>query len=285
MSFRADSSAPTRTVFVLVSLLIGGCDSSVPPPDRVAEIDGQPTSYMEFESFLQDNSADTTGVLGSDVLSSLLDQYLDEQLLRRLAAERLGLEKELGGRAAAEALLKAADLEPEVGAIADYYRQNLPQFDLPERVELRQLLFIDRATAERIRELWSLGTAFATIGEELADDSTAHVGEAGEFSRQDLPPVFAEVLFGLAEGEISEVLPADYGFHVFQVTRQLEAGVIPLQEASAGIREALMSRMREEVLSRLAAEARQRYNVRVFERNLPFNYLGRYGTDSTHENT
>jgi len=268
-----------------MSLWITACGSSVPPPDRVAEIDGQALSYQAFEEFLQRNSVAGAGGLGSDVLSSLLDQFLDERLLARLAVDRLGLAEKTDALAAAEALLAADSPALDAAAVASYYRQNLPRFDLPERVLLRQLLLTDRVTADRVRDLWSVGTPYESIAAELSDDPAAHVGEEGEFSRQELPPVFAEVLFDLQEGEVSEVMPVDYGFHVFQVVRHLDAGVVPFEEVSESLREDLVMRQREEFLIQLAAEARERYNVRVFERNLPFNYRGSYRSNETHENS
>jgi len=268
-----------------MSLLVGACGSSVPPPDQVAELDGQALSYPAFETFLEHNAVAGAGVLGSDVLSSLLDQFLDEQLLVRLAVDRLGASEGIDSRRAAEALLEADSQGPDDASVASYYRQNLPRFDLPERVHLRQFLFTDRGTADRIRLLWSEGAPYNSVVEELANDPTAHVGEEGEFTRSGLPPVFAEALFTLEDGEVSEVLPADYGFHVFQVVRHMGAGVVPLEEVFETLHEELATRRREEALLQLAAEARERYNVRVFERNLPFNYRGKYGSNATHENS
>jgi len=280
-----DSPGPAGGLLVVLSLLISACGSSVPQPDQVAELDGEAISYVAFEEFLQRNSVAGAGVLGSDILSSLLDRFLDEQLLARLAVDRLGLAEGIDASTAAQALLAADGWTIDEAAVASYYRQNLSRFDFPERVHLRQLLFADRVTAERIRELWSQGVPYRAIAEELASAPATHVGEEGEFSRQELPPAFAEILFVLADGEVSDVMPVDYGFHVFQVVRHLGPGVVPLEEVSESIAEDLVTRQREEFLVQLAAEARERYNVRVFQRNLPFNYLGRYESNNTHENS
>ena len=279
------SRVRTGGFLMTISLLIAGCESSIPPPDRVAELEGRPFSYLTFEEYLQRNSIEGTGVLGSDVLSSLLDQFLDEQLLARLAIDRLGLPEEVDERSAVRALVETEIQTPDEASVARFYQHNLPQFDLPERVHLRQLLFAERSTAEQVRDSWSQGVSYASIIEGLAADPAAHVGEEGQFSRQELPSVFAEVLFSLADGEVSEVTPVDYGFHVFQVVRHLDAGLVPLESVSESIREELATSQREEVLAQLAAAARERYNVRVFERNLPFNYRGQYGSNGTHENS
>jgi len=277
-------TAAWKTLAAVV-MLAGGCVAAVPPSDQVAVIDDQPLSHLEFEEFLGRNSVDGAGVLGSDVLSSLLDQFLDEQLLARLAADRLEESADLDARSAAQALVEITIQEPDDATVARYFQENQSRFDLPERVYLRQILFTDRAVADKARNLWVQGAPYQAVVDELADDRRAHVGEEGEFSRQDLPPAFAETLFDLADSEVTEVLAADYGFHVFQVVSHHGAGVVSLQDAADGIRRELNQLQREEALILLAAEARERYNVRVFERNLPFNYLGRYGSKGHNEDS
>lgn len=273
------------TAFSLWLVFAWGCGERVAPPDRVAEVDGEALSYQAFEEFLERNSVAGAGVLGSDVLSSLLDQFLDEQLLMRLASERLAAGQAVEPRSAARLLLEESQVVIDAEAVALFYRQNVSQFELLERLVLRQLLFAERPEADRIRDLWVQGEPYKTIVDQVANVPGAHVGEEGEFSREDLPPDFAQALFGLSEGDISEVLPADYGFHVFQVVRRLPGGLVPLREVSQTIRTDLENRHIQETLWRLVTEARERYNVLVFERNLPFNYVGIYGSSHSDENT
>lgn len=272
-------------ILTLAALLMAACGPAVPPPDRVAEIDGEALSHATFESFLRRNAVEGSGALGSDVLSSLLDQFLDERLLSRLAVDRLGLTAEVDSQSAVRSLLEEGETGVSDEAVADYYRRHVEQFDQPARIYLRQILFSDRATAERIRRLWSQGQGYASVVTAVADDESAHIGEEGLFTREQLPPVFAEPLFDLSDGEVSQVIPVEYGLHVFQVVRRVESGIAPLEDVAEQIRRTLLARRREDRLSQLAAEARERYNVRVFERNLPFNYGGRYRSSEDHEDS
>ena len=272
-----------KSRMIVLAILVAGCNRSVAPADRVAEMNGEPIPYTDFEDFLVRNSVDGAGVLGSDVLSSLLDQFLDERLLCRLAEDRLGLLQITDGRAAVAALIPQEPVSPDRRAVTAYYRENRARFDLPERILMRQLLFTDRETAERTRSLWAAGALYQKVIDEIAAHPTAHVGEEGEFARASLPPAFADVLFDLDDGGVSEVLAADYGFHVFQVVRHLPAGLAPLSEVAAEIGAELASRQRQESLERLVEEARERYNVRVFERNVPFNYEGEFDSNLDNE--
>ena len=168
---------------VLLIGLVLGCNQSVAPADRVAEVNGEPIAYAAFEEFLGHNSVSGLGVLGSDVLSSLLDQFLDERLLCRLAAERSGGVEVRDARAAAEALLGKTVEPPDMKTVTAYYQRNRASFDLPERIYLRQLLFTDRSVAERIRQRWASGSRYAEILDEVAAVETAHAGEEGVFAR------------------------------------------------------------------------------------------------------
>ena len=71
-------------------LLAAACQRSAPPaPDAVARLGDAEVRYAEFERYVARSAGDAGDVgLGSDVLSALFDQFLDERLLARLAADR-----------------------------------------------------------------------------------------------------------------------------------------------------------------------------------------------------
>ncbi len=265
----------------LLLLLLAACQRSTPPPDAVARIGDSEVRYSEFESYLSRTVDDSGGVLGSDVLTGLFDQFLEEKLLARLAVDRK-LVREAGGaagpRRAIEALLQQGlGQQPAAAEVAAYYRAHRGEFSRPERVRVRQILTEDRVTAEKaLREIGG-GTAFEEVARRLSHDpSAAAGGDQGELSRADLPPAFAEVIFNLQPGEISRLVPADYGFHIFQVTERQPPEVVPLEQAQDEIVAKLRQERADRLLRSLVREAGTRYNVVVYERNLPFGYEGTY---------
>lgn len=262
--------------FALTALSLAACHREAPPaPDVVARIGGKDVHYARFEGYLQRSVGDPDTVLGSDVLSELFDQFLDEQLLAHLAVER-GLVPSIDfPRQAADALLKAdSGTEPAPAEIAAYYDAHRQEFARPERVRLRQILVEQRAAADRAAKEIAAGTPFEEVARRLAK------GEAGGFqgvlARADLPPAFADAIFSLRPGEVSRVLPAEYGFHLFQVVERLPAEVAPFDEVKEGIRARLRQERADHRLASLVGECRNRYTVVVYGRNLPFNYEGAY---------
>ena len=176
-------------------------------------------------------------------------------------------------------LLLQEELEQELddAEVSRYYEQHRQEFSRPERVRLRQILTEDRRTADAaVREL-AAGTGFDELARRISRGSSAASGGfQGELSREDLPPAFVDLVFGLQPGEVSPVVPANYGFHIFQVTERLPAEVAPLAQVRGEIVERLRQQRADQLLGELVTEARNRYNVVVYERNLPFHYEGTY---------
>lgn len=273
----------TRLLLLLAGLLMSGaaCQQAEPPaPDLVVRIGEDEVRYGRFEEYVKRTAGDGETVLAGDVLSQLFDQFLDEELLVRLSVDR-GLAKDgttaASRRRAVDALLAADLKEPGAEEIAAYYQAHREEFARPERVRLRQILTEDRATAERaLREL-GRGVDFAAVARELSrDPSAASGGFQGELAREDLPPGFGDVIFSLQAGEVSRLVPAEYGFHIFQVVSRSPAEIVPLEAAGPEIAERLRQERADRLLGELVGEARRRYNVEVHHRNLPFEYRGSY---------
>jgi len=103
--------------FALVAVLIGAlsaCHREAPvSADVVARIAGQPVPCSRFEEFLRKQVGEAAGALDSRVLSRLLDQFLDGELLTRLAVEEKRLPPGGKQRQELDSLLGDADVPVE----------------------------------------------------------------------------------------------------------------------------------------------------------------------------
>jgi peptidyl-prolyl cis-trans isomerase SurA len=115
----------------------------------------------------------------------------------------------------------------DVEAFWEVYRDSVP--DLEEAVEIRHILREPRASRSA-REVardraWELyreirnGRDFEEVAKESSDDpGTADSGgELGETTRGDLVPGYEEVAYQLEEGEISEPVETEFGFHIIRL--------------------------------------------------------------------
>lgn len=279
---------PWPVLAVLAAVAIGCSHRQAPPPsDVAAAVGGSQIPYQDFQLYLSRTLGDAETGAGSQVLSQLLDQYLEERLMLRLAVDRGLVPAGSAARQAIDALLRQADgAPPSAAEIADYYRRHRQEFARPERVRLRQILTEDRRSAERAERAIQGGEDFAAVARRLSRDAAAGGGGyQGELARSDLPPAFVDVIFALRPGEVSRVMPADYGFHIFQVLERLPAAVAPLEAAGAEIAARLRRERADRTRALLVQQARARYNARVYERNLPFEYEGTYGENHPHRST
>ena len=262
----------------LLAATLAGCGAPGPPPDGVARVDGVGVSYADFARYVEAETDSPAAALESPVLSRLLDQHLTERLLARLAVERGLVEPRAGHREVLSALLESAPVEePERSEVLARYRDRREALVLPERVRLRQVLTETRERAEAAAAELAAGADFADVARRHSEDPSApYGGVQGELARADLPEGFADVIFGLEPGEVSPIVEADYGFHIFLVTERLPARVPPFEEAAPALAEALREERVREWLAGLVEEARSRYTVRIYESNLPFDYQGVY---------
>jgi len=274
------------SVLAGLALALAGCSPEPPRPDPdvVARLGGEPVRHADFEAHLRRAAGEAGAGLASEALSQLLDQFLTERLLARLAADRGLVDAAATPAAAAEALLAAAPRPaPTAAEVAAWYAAHRAAFARGERVELAQILTSDRIAAERARREVLAGADFGTVARRVSEVPSSGAAPTRRFGREDLPPAFAEVVFALPEGGVSEVIPADYGFYVFRVVRRLPAQVPELGEVRDEVVARLVAERADQALARLVQEARSRYAVEVFDRNLPFLYRGAFPVSRPYE--
>jgi hypothetical protein len=277
-------STKQLATFLVATLVVGAC-AKAPSigSDIVASIGGIDVAYNHFETYLRDN-VDVSDLPEGSVLTHLFDQFLDEQLLVRLAVER-GLEGHpvsdaaavVDQRMAVAYLLQEAvdrsDLEVEVSS---YYEAHKDDYQRPESVRLRQILVYERLAADEARGSLVAGEDFAQVAAHFSQVPEANLGgEQGRLAREDLPVAYSSI-FELAVGEISEILATDYGFHIFQVMERFPAEAVPLSEAAREIRGLLERQYVDRLVEAFLDEARSLYNVTVHRSNFPFDYQGFY---------
>ncbi len=136
--------------------------------------------------------------------------------------------------------------------IQDYYDQNQSEFQKEKTVEARHILLkLDkdaspevveekRKEAEKILKMAREGKDFATLAKEYSEGSTRETGGLlGEFKKGDMVKAFSDAAFSLKEGEISEPVRTQYGWHLIKVEKIHKASELPLKDVSDKIRKEL----------------------------------------------
>lgn len=100
---------------------------------------------------------------------------------------------------------------------------------LPEQFEVRQIVFYPPASSDAkfavkeqlldIRDRVLKGERFATLAVAYSEDraTAARGGELGFQTKDKLVKAFSDVAFNLREGQVSQIVETEYGFHIIQM--------------------------------------------------------------------
>ncbi|MDQ7072653.1 MAG: SurA N-terminal domain-containing protein [Gammaproteobacteria bacterium] len=121
------------------------------------------------------------------------------------------------------------DVELDETTLQQFYAENKGQFITPEQREISHILIEqdeDKAleVAATIKKRLEQGEDFSTLAAEFSDDSGSanNGGELGLFQRKNIEPAFEKVVFDeLTEGDVSEPIKTEFGYHLVKLTKVL----------------------------------------------------------------
>ncbi len=262
-------------------VLLAGCSrhgrAGAPGPSVVATVGDRRVTLEEFFASARNAAGEDPKNVSPRVLSSLLDQYLEEVLLARAVdaarpptpgatpAERR--RAYLARRAGLDSL-GDAELRKEYATHPDRYRR-------PALVRVAQLLLPTREAADAALKRLRGGVPWVEVSRASSvAPNAASGGGLGLLGRSDLPQEFEKAIWGLPAGGTTPVLAAPHGFHVFRVEERLDGRDITFEEARPGLRISVAEERSAQAVEDAIAEARRAFPVVVLEDHLPFPYVG-----------
>ncbi len=147
--------------------------------------------------------------------------------------------------------------------LVTYYEEHPGEFDLPERVRVRQIVLAKEEEAIQVRKRLIDGKEdFGLVAVEVSlSPDAAQGGDIGTFARGQMPPEFDKVCFDLEIGEISPVVKSPYGYHLFRVEEHLPAGRQSFKESRGGLYKKFLARKREAAFQRYQEELWNRSEI------------------------
>jgi peptidyl-prolyl cis-trans isomerase C len=232
------------------------------------------------------------GVLMRQYLAKHAPPVSAEELSRRLSEMKTGLEQQ--GKSIAEFCRDTNQTEEQFKAgVADhvrwsayvaakltdaaverYHRENRDFFDGVKVEASHIVLRVPRSAPEKdkadakeklrsLRKLLAEGKAdFAELARRYSQDPrAAQGGEVGSaFPRRcELDEAFCKAAFALKEGEVSDVVETDYGYHLIKVTKRHPGTPTEFKKIKEVVREMCAEDERQKIL----AEERKRSNIKV----------------------
>lgn len=159
--------------------------------------------------------------------------------------------------------------EPSDEDVAKFYEEHDADFTTPEQVRASHILVTvkkdasdeDKAAAKaKIEGLLAQikeGADFAELATANSDcPSKAQGGDLGFFGKGQMVKPFEEAAFALAEGDISEIVETQFGFHIIKKTGAKKAGKTPLEEVKENIARFIENRRKSEIVEKYISNLR-----------------------------
>lgn len=179
------------------------------------------------------------------ITDEMLKSYYDKNISQFEVPEQIAAQYVVLDLKAVEAQISVSDAD-----VKSYYDQNLKHYTEEEQRRARHILIKvdkDASDAERaaakakadklLAEVRNNPSDFARLAKENSQDpgSGQQGGDLGFFDKDMMVKPFAEAAYKLKEGEISDVVQTDFGYHIIQLTGIKPASVKPLEAVKGEI--------------------------------------------------
>jgi peptidyl-prolyl cis-trans isomerase SurA len=133
--------------------------------------------------------------------------------------------------------------------IAKYYHNNQKDFWEPRKARVSHILILleEGLSADKKKEKYLLvkgvlrevkgGRDFAAAAKEYSEDiSASEGGDVGFIEKGKMVPEFENAVYRMKEGEISDIVETEYGFHIIKVDQILAGRTLPLKDVKNKIK-------------------------------------------------
>ena len=129
----------------------------------------------------------------------------------------------------------AKSIKPTSAQLEMFYQDQQDAFRTDERRKISHILLSDKnkalVQAAEIKERLKSSSFAALAGEFSADKlSASKGGDLGLIVAGDMNPDFEKIALGLAEGEVSDPVKTEFGYHIIKVTELTPGVVKPYEE-------------------------------------------------------
>jgi peptidyl-prolyl cis-trans isomerase C len=160
--------------------------------------------------------------------------------------------------------------------VDNFYQQNIDKFKQGETIHASHIFFPvaqsasapekDQARAKATQALKELkaGGDFAALAKKYSADATAEQGgDLGFFGKEDLPPDFEAVAWGLKNGTTSGVVELGAGFHIIKVHERRAPRTAPLTEVRDQVKAFLVQGQRQTLYQQFLEQTKGKIKIEI----------------------
>jgi peptidyl-prolyl cis-trans isomerase C len=190
-----------------------------------------------------------------------------EGALAQAQTTRTELEKKTRAQLTIEKLVREqvyARVAVTEETIRGHYEEHAADYAEEESVHAAQIVVKGLDEAKRLQGLLWNGKKFQDLARKYSLSPEARVGgDLGFFARGVMPGQFDQVVFGLAVGQVSDVIATDFGFHLFKVLEKKPARKKELPEVRDQIEESLLKELHSKEQDNFVKDLRSKAEVKV----------------------
>ncbi len=153
--------------------------------------------------------------------------------------------------------------------VQTYYDENKDtKYAVGAGATVAHILVADEETAKNLKAKLDAGADFATLAKENSTD-TGTKDKGGSlgfvaYNSTQLVPEFIEGFKNLKEGEISQPVKSQYGYHLIKATGLKEAEVTPLDQAKDEIKSSLLQQKQQDAFKAKVEEWKTELKVKTY---------------------
>ena len=126
----------------------------------------------------------------------------------------------------------AKTIEATDDELFNFYEDEQARFTSEEERQAQHILLPSKELANKVLELLSQGVDFDKLAAQYSEDtgSKDSGGDLGLFGRGVMVDAFENAVFAMQEGQLSELVKSDFGYHIIKLNKIQAGSVKPFSE-------------------------------------------------------
>lgn len=261
---------PLVAAALLAGTAFAGASAALAQGAVVATVNGKQITENDVRLAEAEIGADLGNLPEATKRRVLVEYLIENQLFAEAGeADKLGQGQGFDERMAywRRRALRDSYFDKSVkGAVSDaeakkFYDAQVGQLKPQSEIEARHILVESQDKAKEIFEKIAHGADFAQMAKEFSKDpgTKDEGGKLGFFGRGQMVPQFEEAAFKLKEGEISQPVETQFGWHLIKVEAKRDRKPPSFDQVKERIVASMIHSKAQEVVAGLRAKAKLEY--------------------------
>ncbi|MEK6693070.1 MAG: peptidylprolyl isomerase [Nitrospirota bacterium] len=269
-----------KAVFLFVIALLLGCAKE--KGDVLVNFDGGKITVEEFKNEINKVPEFAKGIFeGLEGKRKFLDDLISRELIY-LDAKKKKIDKDKEYLDMIERFKKDAMLEillkreiedkakVDESELKAYYDANPQEFRLNEEIRASHILVKTEEEAKDVLKKLKEGADFKKLAIELSQDpgTSKKGGDLGYFGKGKMNPEFERAAIKLKEGELSEPVRTNFGYHIIKLTGRKQGQLVEYTKVTEILRQRLTREKQKKVFEEWVAGLKKDAKININEQAL-----------------